>query len=162
MGSLLTEKSRQIRANDPAANAAYHYAVCSKLYFKSRMSWLVMVAHVMFVYLHDVSLFSCIKFVGWYRHCFANLCLCGICSFFFFIQNNYISTSKYNLITFFPKNLFEQFQRLANAYFLVLLILQVSQSALSFADSSFTVDWMSVIDNNKAIFYMYIIKPLRF
>ncbi|CAF1038282.1 unnamed protein product, partial [Brachionus calyciflorus] len=39
--------------------------------------------------------------------------------------NNAVSTSKYNIITFLPKNLFEQFQRLANAYFLVLLILQL-------------------------------------
>ncbi|CAE1294793.1 E7.6.2.1 [Acanthosepion pharaonis] len=37
---------------------------------------------------------------------------------------NYISTSKYNVLTFLPKNLFEQLQRLANAYFIVLLILQ--------------------------------------
>lgn len=40
--------------------------------------------------------------------------------------DNYIITSKYNLLTFIPKNLFEQFQRLANFYFLVLMILQVS------------------------------------
>jgi magnesium-transporting ATPase (P-type) len=39
--------------------------------------------------------------------------------------NNYIKTSKYTLITFLPLNLFEQFQRLANFYFLCLLILQV-------------------------------------
>lgn len=39
--------------------------------------------------------------------------------------DNYIKTSKYNVITFLPKNLFEQFQRLANFYFLILLILQV-------------------------------------
>ncbi|CAF3568862.1 unnamed protein product [Rotaria sp. Silwood1] len=38
--------------------------------------------------------------------------------------DNRISTSKYNLITFLPKNLFEQFRRLANAYFLFLLCLQ--------------------------------------
>ncbi|CAB3405779.1 unnamed protein product [Caenorhabditis bovis] len=37
---------------------------------------------------------------------------------------NYIKTSKYNVITFIPQNLFEQFQRIANAYFLVLMILQ--------------------------------------
>ena len=41
-------------------------------------------------------------------------------------QNNYIKTSKYNILTFVPQNLFEQFQRLANFYFLCLLILQVS------------------------------------
>ncbi|XP_076443578.1 phospholipid-transporting ATPase ID-like [Babylonia areolata] len=38
---------------------------------------------------------------------------------------NKITTSKYNILTFLPKNLFEQFQRLANAYFLGLLILQL-------------------------------------
>uniref|UniRef100_A0A914X167 Phospholipid-transporting ATPase n=1 Tax=Plectus sambesii TaxID=2011161 RepID=A0A914X167_9BILA len=38
--------------------------------------------------------------------------------------NNYIKTSKYSLITFVPKNLFEQFRRLTNTYFLVLLVLQ--------------------------------------
>uniref|UniRef100_A0A3B3VQK3 Phospholipid-transporting ATPase n=1 Tax=Poecilia latipinna TaxID=48699 RepID=A0A3B3VQK3_9TELE len=39
--------------------------------------------------------------------------------------NNAIRTSKYNIITFLPLNLFEQFRRLANAYFLFLLILQL-------------------------------------
>ncbi|XP_069043524.1 phospholipid-transporting ATPase ID-like isoform X2 [Lepisosteus oculatus] len=38
---------------------------------------------------------------------------------------NAIKTSKYNVITFLPLNLFEQFQRIANAYFLFLLILQL-------------------------------------
>ncbi|XP_013396894.1 phospholipid-transporting ATPase ID isoform X2 [Lingula anatina] len=39
--------------------------------------------------------------------------------------NNYICTSKYTWYTFLPKNLFEQFQRIANSYFLGLLILQL-------------------------------------
>uniref|UniRef100_K7EFR9 ATPase phospholipid transporting 8B4 (putative) n=1 Tax=Ornithorhynchus anatinus TaxID=9258 RepID=K7EFR9_ORNAN len=39
--------------------------------------------------------------------------------------NNRIQTSKYNILTFLPVNLFEQFQRVANAYFLFLLILQL-------------------------------------
>ncbi|KAL5275865.1 ATP8B2 family protein [Megaselia abdita] len=39
--------------------------------------------------------------------------------------NNYIKTSKYSLLTFLPFNLLEQFQRLANFYFLVLLVLQL-------------------------------------
>ncbi|XP_078007387.1 putative phospholipid-transporting ATPase IM isoform X3 [Phascolarctos cinereus] len=39
--------------------------------------------------------------------------------------NNRIHTSKYNVLTFLPINLFEQFQRVANAYFLFLLILQL-------------------------------------
>uniref|UniRef100_A0AAX7UGC0 Phospholipid-transporting ATPase n=1 Tax=Astatotilapia calliptera TaxID=8154 RepID=A0AAX7UGC0_ASTCA len=41
------------------------------------------------------------------------------------IFNNAIKTSKYNIFTFLPLNLFEQFRRLANAYFLFLLILQL-------------------------------------
>uniref|UniRef100_A0A6I8N9S6 Phospholipid-transporting ATPase n=1 Tax=Ornithorhynchus anatinus TaxID=9258 RepID=A0A6I8N9S6_ORNAN len=40
-------------------------------------------------------------------------------------NNNRIQTSKYNILTFLPVNLFEQFQRVANAYFLFLLILQL-------------------------------------
>ncbi|XP_072572275.1 phospholipid-transporting ATPase ID isoform X2 [Paramormyrops kingsleyae] len=39
--------------------------------------------------------------------------------------NNCIMTSKYNIITFLPVNLFEQFQEVANTYFLFLLILQL-------------------------------------
>lgn len=40
-------------------------------------------------------------------------------------QSNCIKTSKYNILTFLPVNLFEQFQEVANTYFLFLLILQV-------------------------------------
>ncbi|KAM9820172.1 phospholipid-transporting ATPase ID [Neosynchiropus ocellatus] len=47
--------------------------------------------------------------------------------------NNAIKTSKYNVITFLPLNLFEQFQRLANAYFLFLMILQVIPQVTSLA-----------------------------
>lgn len=39
-------------------------------------------------------------------------------------SNNAIKTYKYNAFTFLPMNLFEQFKRAANFYFLVLLILQ--------------------------------------
>eukprot|EP01133_Synstelium_polycarpum_P012152 gene12152-14219_t len=38
---------------------------------------------------------------------------------------NYIRTTKYTLLTFIPKNLFEQFRRLSNFYFLCVLIIQV-------------------------------------
>ncbi|KAL7021494.1 hypothetical protein ACKWTF_011893 [Chironomus riparius] len=43
----------------------------------------------------------------------------------FHYANNYIKTSKYSFLTFLPLNLLEQFQRLANFYFLCLLILQL-------------------------------------
>nr|XP_055048068.1 probable phospholipid-transporting ATPase IM isoform X2 [Misgurnus anguillicaudatus] len=43
----------------------------------------------------------------------------------FSYADNRIKTAKYNVFTFLPTNLFEQFQRFANAYFLVLLILQL-------------------------------------
>lgn len=39
-------------------------------------------------------------------------------------MKNSISTSKYNAITFLPKNLVEQFQKLANVYFLIIALLQ--------------------------------------
>uniref|UniRef100_A0A8B9S5X6 Phospholipid-transporting ATPase n=1 Tax=Apteryx owenii TaxID=8824 RepID=A0A8B9S5X6_APTOW len=39
--------------------------------------------------------------------------------------SNCIKTSKYNVVTFLPVNLFEQFQEVANTYFLFLLILQL-------------------------------------
>lgn len=39
-------------------------------------------------------------------------------------RNNQICTSKYNMITFVPLNLFEQFHNLANVYFLVIAVLQ--------------------------------------
>src|SRR5438067_9066673 len=41
---------------------------------------------------------------------------------------NKIRTSKYTLLTFLPKNLFEQFRRVANVYFLFLIILQLFPS----------------------------------
>jgi hypothetical protein len=41
-----------------------------------------------------------------------------------FISNK-ISTGKYNAITFLPKNLFYQFSKASNAYFLFLALLEV-------------------------------------
>ncbi|KAK7261683.1 hypothetical protein RIF29_28000 [Crotalaria pallida] len=43
----------------------------------------------------------------------------------FYCRNN-ISTTKYNVVTFFPKALFEQFRRVANIYFLLAACLSVS------------------------------------
>mgnify|MGYP001028202247 CR=1 FL=1 len=39
--------------------------------------------------------------------------------------SNKVVTAKYNVLTFLPKNLFEQFRRVANFYFLIMLILQL-------------------------------------
>lgn len=40
-------------------------------------------------------------------------------------SGNSISTCRYNAVTFLPKNLWYQFQRLANVYFLIIAVLQV-------------------------------------
>lgn len=40
-------------------------------------------------------------------------------------RNNAIKTTKYSLLSFFPKNLFEQFHRFANIYFLAIVILNL-------------------------------------
>lgn len=42
---------------------------------------------------------------------------------------NMVTTSKYTLINFMPKNLFEQFRRLANFYFLVISMLQMASNS---------------------------------
>lgn len=39
---------------------------------------------------------------------------------------NYVSTTKYNIITFLPKAIFEQFRRVANIYFLLAAILSLT------------------------------------
>ena len=40
-------------------------------------------------------------------------------------SSNVVITSKYSVLSFFPKTLFEQFQRLANIFFLIVSGLQV-------------------------------------
>ncbi|KAK8511801.1 hypothetical protein V6N13_029393 [Hibiscus sabdariffa] len=44
-------------------------------------------------------------------------------------SDNYVSTTKYNVATFLPKSLFEQFRRVANFYFLVTGILSFTELA---------------------------------
>ncbi len=39
------------------------------------------------------------------------------------MTNNAICTSKYTILTFIPKNLFEQFSKMANVYFLFIMVL---------------------------------------
>lgn len=81
----------------------------------------------------------CDKCVVWFRMTF----------FFFFQQGNAIKTYKYNALTFLPMNLFEQFKRAANFYFLVLLILQVMpfdilKSVLNYDDSVTFMLWTHI------------------
>ncbi|XP_054440070.1 phospholipid-transporting ATPase FetA-like [Pteronotus mesoamericanus] len=59
--------------------------------------------------------------------------------------NNTIKTSKYNVFNFLPLNLFEQFQRLANAYFLILLILQLIPQISSLAWYTTVIPLMVVL-----------------
>jgi hypothetical protein len=40
-------------------------------------------------------------------------------------SSNVVTTSKYSVLTFLPKTLFEQFQRLANIFFLIVSGLQM-------------------------------------
>lgn len=42
---------------------------------------------------------------------------------------NYVSTTKYNVVTFIPKALFEQFRRVANLYFLLAAVLSITSLA---------------------------------
>uniref|UniRef100_A0A8C7FU36 Phospholipid-transporting ATPase n=1 Tax=Oncorhynchus kisutch TaxID=8019 RepID=A0A8C7FU36_ONCKI len=59
--------------------------------------------------------------------------------------DNHIRTCKYNVFTFLPINLFEQFQRAANAYFLVLLILQLIPEISSLSWVTTTVPLVMVL-----------------
>uniref|UniRef100_A0A8K9X5Y4 Phospholipid-transporting ATPase n=1 Tax=Oncorhynchus mykiss TaxID=8022 RepID=A0A8K9X5Y4_ONCMY len=59
--------------------------------------------------------------------------------------DNHIKTCKYNVFTFLPVNLFEQFQRAANAYFLVLLILQLIPEISSLSWVTTTVPLVMVL-----------------
>ncbi|XP_007945213.1 phospholipid-transporting ATPase FetA-like [Orycteropus afer afer] len=59
--------------------------------------------------------------------------------------DNTIKTSKYSVFNFLPLNLFEQFQRLANAYFLLLLCLQLIPQISSLAWYSTVVPLVVVL-----------------
>uniref|UniRef100_A0A674EY49 Phospholipid-transporting ATPase n=1 Tax=Salmo trutta TaxID=8032 RepID=A0A674EY49_SALTR len=59
--------------------------------------------------------------------------------------DNHIKTCKYNVFTFLPINLFEQFQRAANAYFLVLLMLQLIPEISSLSWVTTTVPLVMVL-----------------
>lgn len=60
------------------------------------------------------------------------------------MADNSVVTSKYNLITFVPRSLFEQFRRVANIYFLVISILMVIGTYTTLFSSPLT-PWSTLI-----------------
>ena len=40
-------------------------------------------------------------------------------------RDNRVKTSKYTALTFLPKNLIEQFSKMANVYFLIIMVMQM-------------------------------------
>lgn len=53
-----------------------------------------------------------------------------------YVPNNRIVTSKYTILNFVPKNLFEQFRRIANFYFLCIAVIQVCNSCSTTAPAT--------------------------
>lgn len=54
------------------------------------------------------------------------------------MADNSVVTSKYNIFTFVPRSLFEQFRRVANIYFLVISILMILGTYTSLFTSPLT------------------------
>lgn len=52
--------------------------------------------------------------------------------------DNSVSTCKYTVLSFFPKSLFEQFRRLANVYFLVIIVLLMIGTYTTFFQAPLT------------------------
>lgn len=96
---IFTETERRIRANNREYNSQFNYAV--------RQNTCVTNLKFKFKKLEELGI----------QYMNLNISIN--------LQNNYIKTSKYSVLTFLPLNLFEQFQRLANFYFLCLLVLQM-------------------------------------
>ncbi|EFA86147.1 P-type ATPase [Heterostelium album PN500] len=68
------------------------------------------------------------KYVGEARNIYINDAARNVTSKF---TDNKIKTTKYSIISFIPKNLYEQFRRAANFYFLIIAIVQVIPFGLS-------------------------------
>lgn len=83
--------------------------------FNICVQWLSNICSLLYVFL-TLSRFGHTVYIS-YIHMVPNT--------IFFHQDNGIKTSKYNILTFIPLNLFEQFHRLVNFYFLAIILLQV-------------------------------------
>uniref|UniRef100_A0A1S3Y2N3 Phospholipid-transporting ATPase n=1 Tax=Nicotiana tabacum TaxID=4097 RepID=A0A1S3Y2N3_TOBAC len=59
--------------------------------------------------------------------------------------SNHISTTKYNIITFLPKALFEQFRRVANLYFLMAAIVSATTNLSPFSAFSMVAPLVFVV-----------------
>ncbi|CAG9311321.1 unnamed protein product [Blepharisma stoltei] len=59
--------------------------------------------------------------------------------------NNFITTAKYTTLTLIPKNLFEQFHRVANIWFLIVSIFQILPFGLSPTSSWATIAPLSLV-----------------
>lgn len=76
--------------------------------------WEVLKTPEWFWYFQNTSLISC----GW----------TPTVALTFLLQGNAIKTAKYNIFTFLPLNLYEQFHRMANVYFVFVILLQVRRT----------------------------------
>ena len=54
-------------------------------------------------------------------------------------MSNIVVTTKYTCLSFFPKNLFEQFSKMANAYFLFMTFLQLVPGLQDFYGAATTL-----------------------
>ena len=54
-------------------------------------------------------------------------------------MNNKVQTTKYTCASFLPKNLFEQFSKMANAYFLFMTVLQLVPGLLDYYGAATTL-----------------------
>ena len=54
-------------------------------------------------------------------------------------MNNKVQTTKYTCASFLPKNLFEQFSKMANAYFLFMTVLQLVPGLQDFYGAATTL-----------------------
>ena len=82
-------------------------------------------------------------------------------------RNNAIKTTKYSVWSFLPKNLFEQFHRFANIYFLGIVILNLIPEINAFGKYIAMVPLIFVLSvtagattEYRAIFYVFYLKRL--